>query len=198
MLGHCFGWDWQCEWKAFAWISVRSDPNLWSYLDLNWTLNYTTQSAAVFTACFQLKIRIVCGMDVRSCRSSMLPSEKQMYNKKHTCEILWKSHLYLWREYLPSSTCSRLFWSLLSSSCKKREKCFNVLMGWDWRSPFRLQPLRPPQSTTFPPAAPSGHASQCTSQLHRKQHLYQYTQHVNTRPTQNNRQSERGKCSFVC
>lgn len=156
MLGHCFGWDWQCEWKAFAWKSVRSDPDLWSYLDLNSTLNYTTQSAAVFTACFQLKIRIVCGMDVRSCRSSMLPSEKQMYNKRHTCEILWKSHLYLWREYLPSSTCSRLFWSLLSSSCKKREKCFNVLMGWDWRSPFRLQPLRPTTKHNVPPGSAFG------------------------------------------
>lgn len=47
-------------------------------------------------------------------------------------EIFWKRHIYLWSESLPSLTCSRVCWSLLSSSCKEREREKSLFL---WEAP---------------------------------------------------------------
>lgn len=66
-------------------------------------------------------------------------------------EIFWKRHIYLWSETLPSLTCSRVCWSLLSSSCKEKEKKNHYFSG----KPLEIssQPQdRPsqPQNKTIP------------------------------------------------
>ena len=79
----------------------------------------------------------------------------------------------------PVPGCSGAFWALPARRERNVSTCSWAETG---DPPSGSNHCAQPQSTTFPLAAPSGHASQCTTQLHRKQHLYQYTQHVNTRP----------------